>query len=241
VSAGERFERLLRFAASQGAAADGLDEARLFARIVDAGAAALSTGSVALTLRTAPSHLQLVGASEGIAARVEDLQMTLGEGPTFEAYASYGPVLVADLGSVERGRWPGFEAALTAADAGSLSALPLQLGAIRLGVLSVYRPSAGLLSRADLAAALEVADAVTTLLLTSGRAAPSDEAIVAWLAGSGTSNEINQATGMVIAQLGITAEEAYARLRAFAFSSERSLSDVALDVVQRRLRFADAG
>jgi hypothetical protein len=42
---------------------------------------------------------------------------------------------------------------------------------------------------------------------------------------------------MVLAQLGGSATDALARMRAYAFAQERSLSDVAHDVVCRRLRF----
>ena len=42
---------------------------------------------------------------------------------------------------------------------------------------------------------------------------------------------------MVIVQLGVTAAVALVRLRAYAYSHERRLRDVAADVVARRLRF----
>jgi AmiR/NasT family two-component response regulator len=51
--------------------------------------------------------------------------------------------------------------------------------------------------------------------------------------------EIHQATGMVLAQLDISADAALARLRAHAFVEQRLLIDVARDVVGRRLRFTE--
>jgi hypothetical protein len=50
--------------------------------------------------------------------------------------------------------------------------------------------------------------------------------------------EVHQATGMIIVQLGVSAEIAFARLRAYAFAQNRRLRDVARDVVARRLRFS---
>ena len=44
---------------------------------------------------------------------------------------------------------------------------------------------------------------------------------------------------MVLAQLGVNATEALARLRGYAFAEERLLIDVARDVVARRLRFTE--
>ena len=48
---------------------------------------------------------------------------------------------------------------------------------------------------------------------------------------------VYQAQGMVMIQLGITAQEALLRLRAHAFAQDQRLSAVAEDVVARRLTF----
>jgi AmiR/NasT family two-component response regulator len=76
---------------------------------------------------------------------------------------------------------------------------------------------------------------IATLMFLGMRTDPGDEA---WLDHPAHSRaEIHQATGMVLAQLGISARDALARLRAYAFAEQRLLSDVARDVVSRRLRF----
>jgi len=41
---------------------------------------------------------------------------------------------------------------------------------------------------------------------------------------------------MLTVQLGVSAREAFARLRAYAYSQDRRLADVAGDIVARRLR-----
>ncbi len=51
--------------------------------------------------------------------------------------------------------------------------------------------------------------------------------------------EIQRATGMVVVQLGISAADAVARLRGYAFVHRRLLLDVARDVVERRLVFTE--
>jgi AmiR/NasT family two-component response regulator len=48
---------------------------------------------------------------------------------------------------------------------------------------------------------------------------------------------VHQATGMLLVQLGISAEAAFARLRAYAYAHDQRLADVAREVVGRRLRF----
>jgi hypothetical protein len=48
--------------------------------------------------------------------------------------------------------------------------------------------------------------------------------------------EIGQATGMLTEQLGVGITEAFVRLRAYAYARDRRLSDIAHDIVTRRLR-----
>jgi len=50
---------------------------------------------------------------------------------------------------------------------------------------------------------------------------------------------VHQATGFVLAQLGISADQALARMRCYAFVEQRLLIDVARDVVSRRLQFTE--
>jgi AmiR/NasT family two-component response regulator len=51
--------------------------------------------------------------------------------------------------------------------------------------------------------------------------------------------EVSQATGVLIAQLGIDAAEALVRLRAHAYATDRSAIDVARDILDRRLVLED--
>jgi len=197
----------------------------------------LPVQGAAIALMSKAHHLQTVGASKDAILGIEQIQVTLGEGPGVEAFDSRGPVLVPDLGATAGSRWPMFAAALTGSAIGAMFAFPLELGAIRLGVLDLYRHQPEALSGPELATALRVSQAVTTSLLEQGDDARFDEVHGSWLDGSASSREVNQATGMVLAQLDISIEEAYVRLRAYAFSHNRLVADVAADVVARRLRF----
>jgi ANTAR domain-containing protein len=48
--------------------------------------------------------------------------------------------------------------------------------------------------------------------------------------------EVRQATGMLVAQVEVEPAEAVVRLRAHAFATGRSATDVACDILDRRLR-----
>jgi hypothetical protein len=79
---------------------------------------------------------------------------------------------------------------------------------------------------------VRLGDALTHVLL---RLEPYDGEADAEI-GSTLSAEIYQACGMVTVQLEVDITEALARLRAHAYAEERPLSEVARDVVARRLR-----
>jgi ANTAR domain-containing protein len=115
-----------------------------------------------------------------------------------------------------------------------LFAVPLQWGTVNLGVLDLYRKASGSLSGAQLRDAMSAAD-MAALMFLGVRTDPGDGT---WLDHSLYGRvKIHQATGMVLVQLGVSATDALARLRAYAFAEQLLLSDVAHDVVSGRLRF----
>jgi hypothetical protein len=103
-------------------------------------------------------------------------------------------------------------------------------------VLSLYRDRPGPLGTSQLGDALLFADAATLLLLDPhGQAAgigPGGQAAELALHRA----EIDQATGMLTEQLSTGIAEAFVRLRAYAYAHDLRLSDVARDIVARRLR-----
>jgi GAF domain-containing protein len=200
---------------------------------------ALSVTAAVLTLVVTPGQYVVVGATDSWARRLEEIAFTLGEGAPVDATTESGPVLVPDLHDRRRtSRWPTFRPAVASAPLRGQFCFPLQIGTIRLGVLTLYREQPGPLLEEDLVEALTYADAATLLLLHlqdvhDGDGLPADIGREFEL-----SAEIHQATGMVSVQAGVSIQQALLLLRARAFSSERSLADVATDVVQRRLRFS---
>jgi hypothetical protein len=177
-----------------------------------------------------------LSATDELSARLEELLLTTGEGPGAEDFMFGSPMLIPDLTPVTE-RWPGFAPAAVAAGARALFAFPLQAGAIRAGVLSLYRARPGPLTTQQLADALVFADIALQLLLDSyaGISGSADYRPLDGLSDSRA--EVYQATGMISVQLDVSLEEALVRLRAHAFAAETSLDSVARDVVSRTLRF----
>ncbi len=117
---------------------------------------------------------------------------------------------------------------------------PLQVGSVRLGALNLCRTWAGALSDDGHADALVMADiAAQAVLVLQADAAPGQLA-AALGAGADFHYLVHQAAGMVAAQLEVSVGQALVRLRAHAFGNDRPLTDVARDVVARKLRFDTA-
>ena len=188
-----------------------------------------------ISLQVAGVGLEVHGASDDVAAYAEWAHISLGEGPGWDSMASGVPVVAPDLMNTTT-RWPFFTSQACAAGIGAMYALPLQLGAIQVGVLDLYRDAPEPLGPAEFADAVAVAALMTAILLTAGSRRPA-EAKDSWWDQPRPVREVYQATGMVMAQLDVDAKEAYARLQAYAYGRQRLIRDVAHDVVLRRLRF----
>jgi ANTAR domain len=222
-----------RFLAAVGRLEAGHDKA---AHLCEASVEVLPVTRAAIAVHVDGAGLEVLCASDNVAEQVEWTQITLGEGPGVEAVATGGPVLVADL-SDPRGRWPNFAAEAVKSGVGAMYSFPLEVGAIKAGVLDLYRDDPEPMDHNDFGDAVAVAELVTAILLTVGRTGRITEALGPWWDQPLSTREVHQATGMVIAQLGVSAHEAFVRMQGFAYSNGRMLSEVAQSVVARQLRF----
>lgn len=199
---------------------------------------ALPVSGVGMALMTDGGHKGAIAATDGPARLMEDLQFTLGEGPCVDASREGRPVLQPDLARTASARWPGFGPPVLDAGIAAIFAFPLQVGGIRLGVLDIYRSTAGNLDDEQLAHALAFADAAVVILVhLQSQTAPGEGTHPHLTDTFGSRPELHQATGMISVQALVGLTEALLLLRAHAFSAERSILDVARDVVSRRLRF----
>jgi hypothetical protein len=169
---------------------------------------------------------------------VEDLQFAYGEGPCLTAFQTGTAVLEPDLATAAAAeRWPIYVPAALAVGARAVFAVPLQLGAITLGVLYLARATPGELAGDELADAYGLAQLATVALLDRQQNGQA----LAQADGWSHRAVVHQATGMVAVQLGLQLADALARLRARAYVLDTSLYDIASDVVERRLRLTDEG
>ena len=192
-------------------------------------------------------NLMVDGGALGVAADVdaasealEELQFTVGEGPSIDAYAARRPILEADLSAGAESRWPGYVPAAMARGVRGVFAFPLQMGAACFGVMDVYVDRPGGLTPEALGRAFGFADVAMEVVLDGqalaeqGRAADGlDEAV-------DNRSDLYQAQGMVMVQLGVDLMDAMVCLRAHAYCHDRRLGEVVRDVVSGRLRLGAA-
>jgi GAF domain-containing protein len=178
-----------------------------------------------------------VCTTDEVSDTIEQLQYSLGEGPCVDAYHQDRPILEPDLANPLASRWPAFAGPAIAAGARAVFGFPLQVGAARLGALNLYCDQPGPLTDEQHADALVVADVAAQAILLVQADAPPGQVAAELEANADFQDVVHQAAGMVSAQLDTTVTVALIRLRAHAFGNDRSLADVAADVVARTLRF----
>lgn len=206
-------------------------------RLCGAAVRALSASGSGLTVMVKDGMRAVTAASDVATERLEELQLTLGEGPCIDAFALRRPVLIPDL-TAATARWPVYVPAVDASGVRAVFAFPLQIGAARLGMFDVFRAETGMLTADELTLVLTFAEVAVATLLDGHNGARTGET-GGWLDDPlGSRAELFQAQGMVMVQLGGNLAEAMARMRAYAYAHDRRLGEVALDIVARRLTFA---
>ncbi|MFR0358847.1 GAF and ANTAR domain-containing protein [Streptomyces sediminimaris] len=194
--------------------------------------------SVSLSGEGMPVRL---GASGELAAGLAEIQASLGEGPCLDAAREGSPVLAPDLrDGRDAHRWPVFALAATAAGARAVYSIPVGDSEVTVGTLDLHRTLPGPLSARELRRAELVARVMALAVTALPRQENAGAADEDWLSGlAAEHDEVYQAVGMTMAQLGIGADEALARLRGHAFAQGRTALELAREVVARRERLDD--
>jgi hypothetical protein len=174
-------------------------------------------------------------ATDATSSAIQDLQLTLGEGPYVDASNSGTPVLVSDLADPAEGigdRWPHFRDEASRLGVRAVFAFPIRIGAIGLGTLDLFRLSTGPLADRELSHALLAVDALGHALLDFDAYEFGNDLLSPQMV-------VHQAAGMVMVQLETTIEHAMLRLRATAYGEAVSINTLAADVVSGRRHFTE--
>ena len=196
----------------------------------------LGVAGAGVVLRSGGRSLGCVGVSDHVTGVVEQLEYTLGEGPCLAAVDHKVPVFAADLAD-EGAPWPLFRRGALAAGVRAAFGFPLLIDRICIGALNLYHDRPGPLTDDQVADALVAAQFVSRAVLTwQADAAPGT---VAWQLQQVPIHrvEVHQATGRISVQAGVSLADALVLLRAYSFSHDRPIGDVAAEVAAGHLRF----
>ncbi len=232
--AGERLRRIL----DELSAGDDDDRPPPAARLCEVGARVIGITGAGVMLMSGEIPRGSLCSTNEVSSLIEELQYTLGEGPCVDAYRHDEVVLEPELADPATPRWLAFTPPAVEAGARAVFGFPLRVGAVRLGALNLYRDRPGSLSDGQHADALVMAGVVARWVLEVQAGAPPGGLARELEVGTDFRFVVHNAAGMVSVQLGVSVNDALIRLRAYAFSTDRLLRDVAQDVVDRTLRFS---
>ncbi|MBK5990392.1 GAF and ANTAR domain-containing protein [Streptomyces sp. MBT58] len=166
--------------------------------------------------------------SQPMAAKLDQLQYELGEGPCFDAVRAAVPgrvFRVADVTGMES-RWPDFVPAARDLGVGSIMGFLLSTGDEEFGALNFYSQRPGAFTETSEAAGVVLASHAAVAISSARSHAQLEEAIA-------TRHQIGEAMGILMARHRITGEQAFNVLRRYSQDNNTKLRDVARQVSER--------
>jgi GAF domain-containing protein len=223
------------------AAVDGRRGVDAADRLCEACVSLLDVDAAAISLVFDGASSGTLGASGRSARRYDELQFVFGEGPCLDSVNQRIPILVVDLADPTETRWSAYGPAMLANLIRGVYAIPVVLAGEFVGALDLFRAQPGPLPDEQLVGAVAAAELATIPLmdLLDGdlQSAVSDPHSNAWAELNVLSRaEVSQATGMLVAQLEVEPAEALIRLRAHAYATGRSATDLARAILDHRVK-----
>lgn len=180
---------------------------------------------------------ETVSASGPLPARLDELQFDLGEGPCWEAMNHGRPVLEPDVRAKPNASWPEFSRALNDHNVGAIFAFPLAFGPLKLGAMDLISISPRELTDREERQSGILASLISRIVLDRA-IRRADEPDIFGPEDQFSRRLIHQATGMVLAQLDISADDARLLIQGHAFALNRSMRQIAEEILDRRLDFS---
>jgi GAF domain-containing protein len=193
----------------------------------------LGAEAASVMLADTRGGLRLVASSEERMRLLELFEIQSAQGPCLDAFGS-GEAVQANAAE-SSSRWPTFAARATEAGFRALCAVPLRARADTIGAMNLFRGNDEPFSDAEMEIARAMAQ-VATIALIQERALRERSLLAEQLQAALRSRVvIEQAKGMLAEHLSTTVDEAFARLNRYARDHNRKLTDIARDVVDRKL------
>lgn len=213
---------------------DDFDIVDVLQRLVDDCISLFDASAAGILLLSPSNRLEVIASTSERSELVELMQLRVGAGPCVEAATGGEVVSVDDIDQIAH-RWPAFATDARASGFSSIHAIPLRLRDSTLGSLNLFRDEAGALNAADAAAAQALADIATISILQQRLVEESELAQAQLQRALDSRLVIEQAKGYLAQMRDIDMDEAFARIRSHARSTQTRIGVVARDVIDGRL------
>ncbi len=200
-------------------------------RVCHAAREVMGVDGASITMDNSAPNRVILCATDMRSDMLENLQDVLGEGPCRDAF-DLGQPMQTGLDRRAASRWPQFVPAaekIVGTDA-VLWAFPMHSAGDVIGTMNLYR-----LSQSPLVESIDAVQFLADTLAATLLREPSALAEMADASAWSSRAVVHQATGMLVAQLGVSIDDALAVLRSYAFANSAHLTDVARAVVERKL------
>jgi hypothetical protein len=209
---------------------DGLPTSRdvdLSTRFVDA----LPVSGASVSVIANGRRQTVLSATDATSMQFDEAQFALEQGPYWDALHGGEDVLAPSILYSTLKLWPRLRPVVENLGIGSVAALPLQLGQLTVGVVTLYGTTPGELSFDQRATARTLARAITFPAIRRAFAIASDDGPSGAGLTASTRAVVDRAVAQVTERLDITSTEAFLYLQAMAVADGVAVQQVAEDVV----------
>ena len=206
----------------------------LLSRLTADCARLLDIESAGLLLADRSGVLHVLAASAERTRNLELFQVQRAEGPCLDCFRTGRPVSVPDLAAATE-RWPQFAPRAADVGFGSVHAVPMRLQDDVLGALGLFGSTPGALGPEDASLAQALAH-VACVAIVQHRVTSDRREVTAQLQTALDSRVVLEQAKGILSQVGdLAMNDAFAALRRYARNTNQRLTDVAGDLVHRRL------
>lgn len=208
----------------------GMDSVEQFLLELAVQAARLVTSGLSCGMTMGPKGRPVtVACSDPEAARVDEVQYELGDGPCLHAMRDGHLVRIDD--TTGQDRWPRFEKLAASHGIRSCLALPLVADGRSVGALNLYARSAAAFGSAEVLRAQNFAHNASGAVAVALRLASYADLTTQLRSSLASRTVIDQALGVIMAQERCTQARAFAILRAASQNTNVKLRDIAGAIV----------